>query len=147
MDVTLRPERAGEWWAVRRMVLAAGLNPMGLGGRRFVVAVDAVERIVGCAQVKPHSDGTRELASLVVRPDRRGQGIASALIRYWQARCGSPLYLTCRADLETLYARYGFRSLLPAECPPYFRRIASLAALVFRLAGRPNRLRVMVWAG
>ena len=38
--------------------------------------------VIGCAQIKPHRDGSRELASLVVHPDYRGQGIARRMIQY-----------------------------------------------------------------
>ena len=44
---------------------AAGLNPFSLGWPRFLVAEDG-GRVVGVAQIKPHGDGSRELASLAV---------------------------------------------------------------------------------
>src|SRR5512144_1370778 len=106
---------------------------MGLDWPRFVVAVAEDGRLIGCGQIKVHEDGSRELASIAVAADWRGQGVAKALIDHLVAShvghgAGQtpPLYLTCRAGLGAFYERFGFRAIPPNEAPPYFQRVARL---------------------
>ncbi len=124
----IRPATGSDRWVIHRTVLTAGLNPTGLDWRRFLVAEQA-GRIVGVVQVKPHSDGSCELASLAVVSAWRGKSVGSALIRALLARESGMLHLMCRAELQGYYARFGFLSLQPDAMPPYFRRIARLANL------------------
>lgn len=131
--------------AIVGLVWAAGINPTGLHWPRFLVA-EAGGAVVGAAQVKPHRDGSRELASLVVARARRGEGIAGALIRALQRDAGPPLYLTCAGRLGGFYPRFGFRELAGGEMPPELRRLHRLANLGLP-AGRGPRLLVMGWAG
>ncbi|MFC1960886.1 GNAT family N-acetyltransferase [Chloroflexota bacterium] len=144
MKITLRPAQPAEQSIIRQMVRKAHLNPMGLDWSHFLVA-EAAGEIVGIGQIKPHGDGSRELASLVVRPDTQGQGVGGAIIRALQEKAESPLYLMCRADLAPYYERFGFAMLALAEMPPYFRRIARLMNL-FAPSDNP-RLAVMKWTG
>lgn len=125
---------------IRRLIHAERLNPLGLDWRRFWLAVDEEGRIIGCGQVKPHRDGSRELASIAVVREWRGRGVASAIIRQLLAEHPSPLYLTCRAELAGFYARFGFQvAANPADLPPYFRRVARLSRWLGRLTkGRVN---------
>jgi len=117
---------------------------MDLQWRHFWVAVDVNGRVIGCCQVKTHGDGSRELASLVVIPDYRGKGIARALIEKNLDENQPPLYLTCRASLQSLYEKFGFAVLPPAQMPPYFRRIWWLFSRTHRLFPRSEGLLVMV---
>jgi len=103
--------------------------------------------VLACAQVKPHGDGSRELASLVVAPDARGQGLARAVIQHLQASNPPPLYLTCRAALQPFYRKFGFHTLAPEAMPLYFVRIWRIFRLIARLTRRPMRLAVMRWDG
>lgn len=142
--LTFRPATAADQPTIRQIVYRARINPLGLDWRCFLVAEED-GRIVAIGQIKPHADGSRELASLAVISSRQGQGIGSAMVRMLQARNSAPLYLTCRAGLQTYYARFGFRTITPDEMPPYFRRIACLMNLGAP-AGGP-RLLVMRWDG
>jgi N-acetylglutamate synthase-like GNAT family acetyltransferase len=65
-------------------------------------------RIVGVGQVRPHLDGSRELASLAVAPDVRRRGIGSQLVKALLAREHGPLHLFCRRGLRGYYRRFGF---------------------------------------
>lgn len=103
--------------------------------------------MLACAQVKPHRDGTRELASLAVQPDQRGKGLARRIILHLQAQHSPPLLLTCRAELQPLYRKFGFRTLAPDEMSPYFRRIWRVVFVFSRLTRTPMRLAVMRWDG
>ncbi len=129
---------------IRRLIYRERLNPLGLDWRRFWLAVDDTGRMIGCGQVKPHHDGSRELASIAVVREWRGRGVAGAIIRQLLAEHPAPLYLTCRAELTGFYARFGFAvAENPAGLPPYFRRIAQLSRRLGRLLPPLRRLRVM----
>ncbi len=78
-NITIRPATEDDQHAITRLVHDARFNPHGLDWRRFVVA-DESGRIVGCAQLKIHRHGTRELHLLAVERGRRGVGIGSRLV-------------------------------------------------------------------
>lgn len=121
MSYSIRPARVNEQWTIRWIVWRARINPFDLKWHRFLV-VELDGNIVSVGQVKPHRDGSRELASIAVVPSRQGQGIGESLVCALIAREHGPLFLTCRAPLETYYARFGFRRATLQELPPYFRR-------------------------
>ncbi len=108
---------------------------MSLNWPNFLVA-EADGTIIGVGQVKPHDDGSRELASIAVIPARQRQGIGRALIETLLAReAGVVLHLTCRQELQSYYERFGFQRLARTEYPPYFRRIVPLVNLAMRFLG------------
>jgi predicted N-acetyltransferase YhbS len=90
----------------------------------------------------------RELASLVVSPAWRGQGIGGALVRHLQRRTGPPLWLMCRSQLVPFYRRFGFGEVArKREMPLYFAAVQS-AYDVFTLGRRVREhLAIMVWQG
>ena len=134
MAYQIRPATQADQPAITAMVRAAGINPLSLHWPRFRVAEDA-GRVVGVAQIKLHGDGSRELASLAVAPDRQGLGIGGALIQHLLAQPEGqpPLYLMCAHPLESYYIRFGFRRVERAEMPPYFRRMT-----VWRACSSPS---------
>jgi amino-acid N-acetyltransferase len=143
MKYSLRPATSQEAAAIRRLVLSGRINPTGLDWRRFLIAVGPDGNVIGCGQVKPHADGTRELASIVVDPAWRGQGLARAIIERLLADNPGELYLMCRAELEGLYEKFGFRRLPPEQLPKYFRRISRLAGVLDSLRRQGTGLLVM----
>lgn len=146
--VTLRPATGGDAGAIRSLILRVGINPRDLDWERFVVAVDREGKLVGCGQVKGHRDGSRELASIAVRPRWREQGVATDIIRRLMAEAGPPLWLMCRSALVGFYARYGFvRVEDEARMPRYFRRVYHLAAIAARFLPGDNPMAVMTWDG
>ena len=120
---------------IARIIRDAGINPMSLDWHRFVIAED-VGAVVGIGQVKQHSDGSRELASIAVIPKRQRQGIASEIIRALLANERGDLYLVCRDELESFYARFGFRKIGQREMSPYFRRLMRVMNVIARVVGR-----------
>ncbi|MGB8213340.1 MAG: GNAT family N-acetyltransferase [Anaerolineales bacterium] len=130
--------------AIRALIHAVHINPTGLDWRRFLVAVTPDNELLGCGQVKRHFDGSRELASIAVQEQARGQGLARAVIQELLVReTARPLYLMCRSRLESLYAKFGFRAIGLDEMPPYFQRICR-AERIFNSKGQPeDRLLVM----
>jgi N-acetylglutamate synthase-like GNAT family acetyltransferase len=141
--INLRPASSGDETFIKRMVQAARINPIGLDWQRFVLATTPQGDIVGCGQIKPHQDGTHELASIVVEPGWRGQGIARKIIEHLISSHSGTLYLTCRGGLEAFYNRFEFASLPPDEMPPYYRRIYRLVNVLGVLGLAQEGLRVM----
>jgi len=148
MAFPIRPATEADQPAITALVRAAGINPFNLNWPRFRVAEDA-GRVVGAAQIKIHSDASRELASLAVVPDRQGKGIGGALIAHWLAQPAgrSPLYLMCRSELEGYYSRFGFRKIERHEMPPYFRRMTRVAAVFMAIAALfgQHRTIIVMW--
>ena len=128
---------------IRTLIYEVGINPIGLNWRRFTLAVNEHGDMIGCGQIKPHSDGSHELASIAVQPGYHGLGIGSQLVLALIETADPPLYLTCRAELQSFYARFGFVTLTPERMPPYFRRIARLAAFLQTVIPSMGQLRVM----
>jgi N-acetylglutamate synthase-like GNAT family acetyltransferase len=141
--ISLRPAVAYDAPHIRELVRAAQINPLGLDWQRFTLASNANDEIVACGQIKPHRDGSHELASLVVDPAYRGQGIARILVEHLIAIHVGDLYLMCRASLGEFYKRFGFKPITDLEMPPYFRRVSRLASLVELLQREGETLLVM----
>ena len=78
---TIRPARETEAAQIRDLIHSAGINPTGLDWKRFVVAVDERDAMIGCGQLKPHGGGIVELASIAVVTSWRRRGIASAIVQ------------------------------------------------------------------
>jgi len=129
-DYILRPAIADDFPRIRGLIRSVKINPMGLDWRRFIVAVTPDEELIGCGQVKPHGDGTLELSSIAVIPERRGQGIAGTIIEHLLSEYPGELYLTCRSSLAPLYRKFGFIPVQSSEMPPYFRRLLKAAAAI-----------------
>lgn len=131
--VTLRKATEDDQRTIYRMVLSELLNPRDLRWQNFIVAEDDdTGQIVGIGQIRLHilneSGGTqramsaanhpatpplapdiiKELASIVVAPAYRGQGIGAALVAALEARAGSPLYLMCAPHNFAYYQRLGY---------------------------------------
>ncbi len=135
----LRPAREEDQSLITSFIRNEHLNPLSLNWRHFWLAEMADGEVIACGQVKPHGDGSRELASLVVLPPWREQGVAAALIAKLQVEGGRPLWLTCRSGLAPFYERFGFVDMTRSDSlPPYFRRIRGLADVFIRLAQGPG---------
>ena len=140
---TIRLARETEAAQIRDLIHLAGINPMGLDWKRFVVAVNDRDEMIGCGQLKPHGEGIFELASIAVYPEDRGKGVARLIIEHLLKDSPRPLYLMCESSLGPLYEKFGFRGIPYEEMPRYFQRISKLAGLVTALARREERLLVM----
>ncbi len=139
----LRPAAAADEADIKALIKLVRINPMDLDWRRFLLASTPDGRLAACAQIKPHADGTRELASLAVSPAWRGRGLARLLIEALIVREARPIYLTCRSGLESFYQKFGFRTLEKSELTPYYRRLQKLANTMMKLGGGSETLSVM----
>jgi N-acetylglutamate synthase-like GNAT family acetyltransferase len=142
-EYTLRRATEADARAIKQLIHLVDINPMSLDWRRFVIAVDTSDRLIGCGQLKLHGKNIVELASIATQPEQRGKGIASAIIDQLLAEAPRPLYLTCLSHMEPFYQRWGFRALTPKEMPGYFRRLAQAAGMLSPLLGNSERMLVM----
>jgi N-acetylglutamate synthase-like GNAT family acetyltransferase len=140
---TIRPARETEAAQIRDLIYQVGINPTGLDWKRFVVAVNDRDEMIGCGQLKPHGQDILELASIAVYPEHQGQGIARAIIEHLLKDSPRPLYLMCQSSLGPLYEKFGFRAISYYEMPRYFQRISKLAGVVTTLARRAEHLLIM----
>ncbi len=142
---SIRPAVFQDSAAIRVLVISGQINPTALDWRRFCVAVTEEGDVIGCGQIKPHRDGSQELASIAVREAWRGRGVARALIEALLASHSGPLYLMCRSGLGEMYQKFGFRALSEEEMPEYFRWVRKVAGVVEALRKRDEVLLVMGW--
>jgi amino-acid N-acetyltransferase len=143
-EYNIRVATREDMGAIRSLIHFVHINPMDLDWRHFLVAVSADDGLLGCGQIKRHTDGSRELASIAVNEIARGRGIARSVIEALLAREETrPLYLMCRARLESLYNKFGFHAVNVEDMPPYFQRIGKVEKLFNSKLPREDRLLVM----
>ena len=140
---TLRPAREDDSARVKELIHLAGINPMGLDWKRFILAVNDRDEMIGCGQLKPHGEDILELASLAVYPAYRKQGVASAIMNHLLKNSPRPLYLMCKSPMGPFYEKFGFRPLMYGEMPRYFQRVSRVIATASKLARREEGLLVM----
>ena len=143
-NFSIRTAGKDDFPAIRALIHAVQINPIGLDWHRFLIAVTPENEMIGCGQIKPHTDGSRELASIAVQEQARGQGVARAIIEELLVREPTrPLYLMCRTRLGSLYAKFGFHSIKLDEMPLYFHRISRAERIFNSKASPDDRLLVM----
>ncbi len=140
---TLRPARETDAAPIRDLIHLVGINPLDLDWKRFVVAVNDRDEMIGCGQLKPHGREILELASIAVYPEHQGEGVARMLIEHLLKGSPRPLYLMCMSSLGPFYEKFGFRATSYGEMPSYFQRMSRLASLATTLARREERLLIM----
>lgn len=145
--ITYRPAQASDEAAIKALIRAVNINPIGLKWQRFLVAVDENGRLIGCGQIKPHRDGSRELASIAVQKAWRRQGVAKEIIERLLADEPPPVWLTCMNKLVPFYAQFGFEEVLGGNgrsLPRYFRLATLFFKPIQKLSRIPGYLAVMV---
>jgi len=140
MTFQIRRAAAADQKTIKSLVRAAGINPLDLKWQRFLIAEEEGQ-VVGVGQVRRHGDGSRELASLAVVPERRGQGIGDALVYALMAQEGvaresGRVFLFCQNSLEGYYARFGFAAVGRPELPPKLRLWHRMGNLMASVASR-----------
>jgi len=133
-NYSIRPALESESTQIKDLINLVGINPTGLDWKRFVVAVNDSGQVFGCGQIKPHGKDIRELASIAVSPEHRGEGIARDVIEMLLRENPRPLYLMCISHNGPMYEKFGFQVILDKQMPRYFARIKKLfdIADVFR---------------
>jgi amino-acid N-acetyltransferase len=113
---TLRRATEADQPTIQRMVSSERLNPRDVHWQNFIIAEDEDERIIGIGQIRLH-DRVKELGSLVVLPEYRGQGVGAAIMQALETRGGYPMHLMCGAHNVAYYQRFGYRLLADGEIP------------------------------
>jgi N-acetylglutamate synthase-like GNAT family acetyltransferase len=136
-NFSVRPALTVESPQIKGLINLVGINPTGLDWRRFIVAVNDNGQVVACGQIKPHGENIRELASIAVRPEFRGLGLARAVIEMLLLESPKPLYLMCMSHNGPMYEKFGFQVLEGRQLPRYFARIKKIfnIADVFKKSG------------
>src|SRR5215207_10236602 len=140
---SIRPARETEASQIKDLIHLVGINPMGLDWKRFVVAVNDRDEMIGCGQLKPHGEGILELASIAVYPEQQRKGVARAIIEYLLKDSPRPLYLMCESSNGPLYEKFGFQAIQYDEMPRYFQRISKLAGWANALSHADERMLIM----
>lgn len=137
-DYKIRSALESESTQIKGLINLVGINPAGLDWKRFIVAANEKGQVIACGQIKPHGADVRELASIAVHPEYRGQGIARAVIERLLRENPRPLYLMCMSHNGPMYEKFGFHALADnKQMPRYFARIRKLFSVadVFRKSG------------
>lgn len=143
----LRPATAVDQPAIKQLIRQVNINPLGIKWQRFWVVMDGDGRLLACGQLKPHRDGSCELASIAVQPDWRKRGLARLLIEHLLDGRSEPVWLTCVSKLIPFYEPFGFVAVTAvATMPPYFRRAQRFFRLYQKVSRFPHPLAVMVRA-
>jgi len=140
---SLRPATLADASTIRHIISQVRINPLALDWHRFILAIDPYGQVIGCGQVKPHSDGSIELASIAVLPEWRNHGIARRIIEYLLEQHPGRIYLTCQSQLGPMYRKFGFQVLQTAELTPYFKRLNRIVTWIEKLTRQPRRMLVM----
>ena len=146
--ITYRPAQASDETAIKALIRAVNINPIGLKWPRFLVAIDENGTVIGCGQIKPHRGGSRELASLAVQKAWRRQGIAGAIIQQLLANESPPVWLTCMDRLVPFYEQFGFVEVVEGDgrsLPRYFRLARAFFKPFQWISRIPGYLAIMTW--
>lgn len=146
LAIVVRRATERDHQAIRALVRSERLNPTGINWPNFLVAV-AEGRIIGAVQMRKHTDGSRELGSLVVAKEARGHGIASRLIDMLLAEDQEPVWLITTAPYAGAYSRWGFEQIEARAAPAKVRLnhlMGSLARIISFVMRRPMRQLVIL---
>jgi amino-acid N-acetyltransferase len=143
VQVVVRRARPDDQPVITAMVRRARLNPAGLHWEQFVVG-ERDGRVVGVAQLRRHSDGTKELASLAVEPGAREHGIATQMIDALLADETAAVYALIDRRFVDHFARWGFRQAGPSELPRSVSRIYLIGRAVTTLGSLLRRQRIRI---
>ena len=120
--IALRRATDADQDRIQEIIHEVGINPSGLAWERFLLA-EADGKVIGTGQIKPHRDGSRELASIAVIPAYQKQGIATQIIRALLEGETDTLYLMCERHNEAFYHRFNFSAITEDQMPKALRRI------------------------
>ncbi len=112
-NVTIRPAAEQDREAVLALLEAAALETAFVADQFTVVVEDA--EVVGCGRLKPLAEGGFELASVVVRADRRGRGLGDRVTNAILKGVDAEVFGIALAP--AFFARHGFTEVaaLPAS--------------------------------
>lgn len=105
----IRPARLSDETTVVALLEAEDLDA-AFDPDEFIVAEgQGGGEVVGCARLRALDEETLELASLAVQPDRRNEGIGTALVQRALERASSPVQALCVEP--GFFAHLGFETV------------------------------------
>jgi N-acetylglutamate synthase-like GNAT family acetyltransferase len=131
--IAIREARETDQPLIRALIRAARLDPTSLHWSHFLIAEEAGEA-VGIGQIRPPAS-CPELGSLVVREERRGEGIGEALIHALIAKVEGPVFLECEGHMVPYYERFGFREISWRDAPMPLRFKAGVGHFLGKVFG------------
>lgn len=143
LRIKIRRATQDDQGLITAMVRRAHLNPRNLHWSRFWVA-QLDEKVVGVGQVRLHSDGAHELASLVVQPSFRGQGVAGGIIDNLLADDHGDVYTLIDRSFIQHFQRWGFHLVEPDELPRSMMRTLRVGRIVTGVATLVTRRRLRI---
>ena len=122
MSYIIRQAEKGDMTAIEQLVHSNHLNPNRLNWKRFIVITDEKDTLIGCGQIKPHFDGSYELASLVVEQSRRSLSLIKDFLIALLENSPSNLIWAIIDRNYIPFRRYGVRQIKErSQMPLYFR--------------------------
>jgi N-acetylglutamate synthase-like GNAT family acetyltransferase len=143
VQVTIRRAREDDQAVISAMVRRARLNPANLDWQRFVIA-ERDGHAVGVAQLRRHSDGATELASLVVEPEVRGHGIAGRMVDALLVDEQTPVYTLIDRRFADHFTRWGFTPVDPGRLPRSIARVYRIGRVVTAVGSVLRRQRIRI---
>ena len=143
VQVTVRRAREDDQPVIAAMVRGARLNPAGLHWQRFVVA-ECEGDALGVAQLRRHSDGAIELASMVVDADSRGRGIATQMVDALLADEPAPVYTLIDRRFVGHFTRWGFAPVEAGQLPRTVARVYLIGRVVTAVGSILRRQRICI---
>eukprot|EP01023_Acetabularia_acetabulum_P027465 TRINITY_DN26009_c0_g1_i6.p1 TRINITY_DN26009_c0_g1~~TRINITY_DN26009_c0_g1_i6.p1 ORF type:complete len:181 (-),score=15.41 TRINITY_DN26009_c0_g1_i6:758-1300(-) len=118
-DVKIRRGKQEDMGQIFRMVLRERMNPLSLKPDRFVVAErDGSNELAGCVQLADLKNNFKELRTLIVQPEYRGEGIGQILVSEILKDVGeSEVYLVTLESTFQFYEKFGFVTIDPSQVP------------------------------
>ncbi len=118
-------------------------NPANLQWERFVIA-ERDGRTVGVAQLRRHSDGAIELASMYVEPDARRHGIAADMVDALLADERAPVCTLIDRRFVEHFTRWGFAPVDPSQLPRSVARGYRIGRVVTAVGSVLRRQRIRI---
>jgi len=143
VQITVRRAREEDEPVIRTMVRRARLNPANLKWERFVIA-ERDGRTVGVAQLRRHSDGAIELASLFVEPDARRHGIAAHMVDALLADERAPVITLIDRRFVEHFSQWGFAQVDPGQLPRSVARGYRIGRVVTAVGSVLRRERIRI---
>ncbi|MGE0281019.1 MAG: GNAT family N-acetyltransferase [Rhizobiaceae bacterium] len=146
--IRIRPAIENEAAALAALMRGEPLRPFDRKWQNFFVAESDGE-LVGAVQIRCHSDGSREIGSLVVAPAHRGHGIASRLMSGRLAEANATIYAITGAKFARHYEQWGFREIPLRKAPltiAWNLMLGQLAGSIFARLQRREAKRLVVLA-
>jgi amino-acid N-acetyltransferase len=117
----VRRARADDQSAIEALIRSERLNPTEIAWINFWVAARGPE-LVGAVQLRLHTDGSRELGSLIVRQDKRGGSLGRRLVAHLLDGRSEPIFAVTRRGFAAYFDAWGFAPRLPWRAPwPVFK--------------------------